>query len=442
MNSNFEIKATSVSYKGMRDENEDQFEINTNMSPNFFAVYDGHGGEEVSNFLKQNLSSRFKNQNLPMKKSDVYSIFNKVQKDLIQKNKKIAEEVGSTCLCVLQQDDKLNIINCGDCRCVISNNKRANQITRDHKPEDVEEKARLTKIKGKHELYLDEGIWRIGPLSVSRSFGDTDTAPYIIQKPDVFTYTITDKDDFAIIACDGLWDVMSNQDVINFVHNNPQNTVRKLGSEALRRGTTDNISIILLQFNHTQNQNKVLKQFGGKSASKPVNKTSSRSSQPASKPVNKSSSRSSQSADKSTNQSSSRRSQSGGNIHDKSSSKSSQSGGKPVNKSSSRSSQSVSKPVNKSSSRSSQSASKSVNKSSSRSLQSGRKPVNKSSSRISQSGGNPVNESSSRSSQSASKSANKSSSRSLQSGDNSANKPRSRNSKSTSKSTNKTVSKK
>ena len=423
MNSNFEIKATSVSYKGMRDENEDQFEINTNMSPNFFAVYDGHGGEEVSNFLKQNLSSRFKNQNLPMKKSDVYSIFNKVQKDLIQKNKKIAEEVGSTCLCVLQQDDKLNIINCGDCRCVISNNKRANQITRDHKPEDVEEKARLTKIKGKHELYLDEGIWRIGPLSVSRSFGDTDTAPYIIQKPDVFTYTITEKDDFAVIACDGLWDVMSNQDVINFVHNNPQNTVRKLGSEALRRGTTDNISIILLQFNHTQNQNKVLKQFGGKSASKPVNKTSSRSSQSA----NKSSSRSSQPASKPIN---------------KTSSKSSKSASKPVNKTSSKSSQPASKPVDKTSSKSSQSASKSVNKSSSRSSQSGGKPVNKSSSRRSQSGGKPVNKSSSRSSQSASKPANKSSSRSSQSGDNSANKPRSRSSKSTSKSDNKTVSKK
>ena len=270
MISNVQVKATSVSYKGLRSQNEDQFDINTSNSPNLYAIYDGHGGEEVSSFLKTNLPKHFKNQSLPIKKKNVYNIFDNLQKELITKNKKIAEEVGSTCLCVLQDKNKLNIINCGDCRCIISTNKKAQQITVDHKPNELNERKRLLKIKGKEKLYLDEDIWRIGPLSVSRSFGDTDTAPYIIQKPDIFTHTITKNDDFMVIACDGLWDVMSNQEVVNFVRNNPSNTVRKLGSEALRKGTTDNISIILLEFNHPLmvNNNTTKQSAGSKTVSR------------------------------------------------------------------------------------------------------------------------------------------------------------------------------
>ena len=67
----------------------------------------------------------------------------------------------------------------------------------------------------------------------------------LISTPEIHEFTLTNRDNYIVLACDGLWDVMSNQEVVNFIHNNPHNTVRKLGSEALRKGTTDNISIII-----------------------------------------------------------------------------------------------------------------------------------------------------------------------------------------------------
>jgi len=254
MNSNIQLKATSVSYKGLREENEDQYDIQLESNPKLFAIYDGHGGVDVSSYLKKELPKYFKNKELPIKKSDIYKSFNELQNELIKNNPTNAQDMGSTCLCALQQNNKLEIINCGDCRCVIGNNKKGIQITTDHKPNEQNEKQRLSKIKGDEEIYLDEDIWRIGPLSVSRSFGDTDTAPYITSKPDIFTYKLNSGDDFMILACDGIWDVMTNKQVVDFIYKNPQNTVRKLASHALKLGSTDNISAIIVYFDNNVNQ--------------------------------------------------------------------------------------------------------------------------------------------------------------------------------------------
>ena len=59
---NKSIKVTNVSYKGHRSNNEDELYINTENNPNIFSIYDGHGGSEVSEFLKKNIPSHFKNK--------------------------------------------------------------------------------------------------------------------------------------------------------------------------------------------------------------------------------------------------------------------------------------------------------------------------------------------------------------------------------------------
>jgi len=99
-------------------------------------------------------------------------------------------------------------------------------------------------------------------LSVSRAFGDMDAAPFVTHKPDIFKYTLKRNDKFLILGCDGLWDVLSNQDVINFILNkmdetpklnnissySKSNISQSLAEYAIKQGSTDNVSIIIIFF--------------------------------------------------------------------------------------------------------------------------------------------------------------------------------------------------
>ena len=103
--------------------------------------------------------------------------------------------------------------------------------------------------------------WRIGDLSVSRAFGDKDAAPYVTAKPDIYRHKIKKSDKFMILACDGFWDVFDNQDAVNMVLglaydlrsgkriNNKVNIAKVLANAALEKGSTDNITIIVVFFN-------------------------------------------------------------------------------------------------------------------------------------------------------------------------------------------------
>ncbi|MDA9673882.1 protein phosphatase 2C domain-containing protein, partial [bacterium] len=259
------IKTYSASYKGLRDSNEDFHNIIIGKKSNLFAVYDGHGGSDVSKFLKEKIPEYLTDTELPIKKIDIYKIFANISKDL--KNNKLinSTDTGSTCLCAIQHNNKLQLMNCGDSRAILSSGKKAIQLTIDHKPNEINEKNRLQKIKGNEKIYKDDGIWRIGDLAVSRSFGDFDTSPYITSKPEITTYEITNKDKFLILACDGLWDVVSNSEAIRFVYQNPNDTARKLASYALKKGSSDNISIIIVMFEHQHNL------IGGKNSSASIN---------------------------------------------------------------------------------------------------------------------------------------------------------------------------
>ena len=145
----------------------------------------------------------------------------------------------------------MNIINLGDCRLVIVySNGTCKQVTTDHKPDDPKEKIRIEKIGG--EVYADsEGTIRVGDLSVSKAFGDGDNAPYISQKPDVFYKKITDQTEYIVMGCDGLWDVIENKDLFKLLNKfkakNSKNLAIDLAQEALNRGTTDNVSAIIIE---------------------------------------------------------------------------------------------------------------------------------------------------------------------------------------------------
>ena len=145
----------------------------------------------------------------------------------------------------------MNIINLGDSRLsIVYTNGTSSAITRDHKPDDSIEKSRIEKMGG--NIYKDsESVVRIGDLSLSRAFGDGDNAPYISQKPDVFYKKITLDTKYIIMGCDGLWDVINSEEIGQIINtitkSNPENLAVELANLAVVKGSTDNISIIVIE---------------------------------------------------------------------------------------------------------------------------------------------------------------------------------------------------
>jgi len=89
----------------------------------------------------------------------------------------------------------------------------------DHKPNRGDERERILKLGGKITYNKYSNIHRVGGvLAVSRAIGDLQLHPYVICEPEIITKTIENQDLFVILASDGLWDVMSNEDVAMFVY--------------------------------------------------------------------------------------------------------------------------------------------------------------------------------------------------------------------------------
>jgi serine/threonine protein phosphatase PrpC len=261
----------SFSLQGKRDSNEDQHigvinlnNIDKTINPvNFVGVFDGHGGKLVSKFLKMNLPVyilKKNNINIYDQKNSLTSnffgkLFDKMQNELIKHHPVAVKRCGSTALCGVMYKNSKNtnyiwIANVGDSRAVLCNHmNKSIQLSKDHKPHHTPEKKRIEHLGGKIEF---DGVdWRVGDLSLSRAIGDLDNTPYVTHKPELFRYRLNKKDKFIIFACDGLWDVVSNNDAVNFVNilltkKYTGNIARKLAEFAITKGSYDNVTVSIL----------------------------------------------------------------------------------------------------------------------------------------------------------------------------------------------------
>lgn len=265
------MKIHFTSVKGRRDANEDRHNIiiningdNLEINPiNLFGIYDGHGGSWVSSYLEKNLPNYYLNKKFtpPFLSNYHNQVFEIVQSQLLKNPDNYGYSMGSTCLLNIMYKFEnaihMNIVNLGDSRmAIVYKNFDSKQITTDHKPDDINEKKRLETMGG--DVYQDsEGVCRIGDLSLSRAFGDEDNAPYISQKPDVFYKTIGADTKFIVMACDGLWDVIESADIGKIIkkiidtdtntNTNTKNIAIELANYALLKGSTDNVSIIIIE---------------------------------------------------------------------------------------------------------------------------------------------------------------------------------------------------
>ena len=279
---------------GIKKTNQDNFFIYKNFLNNnnysYIGVCDGHGifGQDISsylvNYLPQNLSTDLLNQSI----KNIYSeklekISQNIESSFIQTNFKLNNDEridstysGSTCSSIIFTPKKLISINVGDSRCIMGkyNNEKwyPKILTKDHKPNLPEEKERIISSGGKVEPYKDnfgnfagpDRVWKkegdIPGLAMSRSFGDEIGHEVgVIVNPDIQEYEFVNEDKFIVLASDGIWEFISNEEVINIVkdfylNNDIKGAVEFLYKEASKRWIMeeeiiDDITVILVFLN-------------------------------------------------------------------------------------------------------------------------------------------------------------------------------------------------
>ena len=238
---------------GVKKINQDNFFIYKNFldSPDiiFLGVCDGHGmfGQDVSgylvNHLPQNLNNAFLKENIKSisAQKDYEQITSVMSLTFVQTNINLVNDdkvdstfSGTTCSSLLFCPEKIITANVGDSRCVMGKfdgkNWKALNITRDHKPNEEDEKKRIIEKGGRIEAYKDEEGDYAGPervwlkaedvpgLAMSRSFGD-DIAHTVgvVSQPEIFEYKLLNEDKFIMLASDGIWEFISSDECVNIV---------------------------------------------------------------------------------------------------------------------------------------------------------------------------------------------------------------------------------
>eukprot|EP00871_Galdieria_phlegrea_P003543 jgi/Galph1/418/GphlegSOOS_G5248.1 len=218
----------------------------------FFGVYDGHGGRAAVEVIEIILHKFLEEE---LEKTGGADPARALANAYLRADKILEEKrflyVGATAVtCYIKTSGKNRVLFCanvGDSRAVLSRNGKALRLSYDHKASDAMEVDRITKDGGYIIMKRVNGV-----LSVSRALGDHAMKSVVIGEPYVTSETLTEDDKFLILACDGLWDVVEDQEVVNFVmhlHINGldvQNISERLVRLALDRGSTDNISVMVI----------------------------------------------------------------------------------------------------------------------------------------------------------------------------------------------------
>lgn len=190
----------------------------------FFAVYDGHGGAKVAQHSSKHLHHRIINQP-DFKQGNIESAIRKgyieFDHEMLQDDEIREDLAGTTAVCVIIKEKKLFCGNVGDSRAIGSVNGKVEILSVDHKPNNDDERKRITAAGGWVEFNRVNGN-----LALSRALGDfifkrnsdkRAEEQVVTAAPDVITKTITGDWEFILIACDGIWDVLTNEEALSFV---------------------------------------------------------------------------------------------------------------------------------------------------------------------------------------------------------------------------------
>lgn len=162
--------------------------------------------------------------------------FKQTHEDLLKRNFD-SQSSGSTACTLLINGKRIFLANIGDsrailCSCNTNSNWKVSQLTKDHKPNDREEKDRIITANGKiKRLFNEDNTKEIGPyrvwfqdetngpgLAMSRSLGDTSAKEIgVLAEPDIYEYCLNSNDKFIIIASDGVWEYITCEEALDIV---------------------------------------------------------------------------------------------------------------------------------------------------------------------------------------------------------------------------------
>ena len=302
------------SMKGWRQSQEDSILVKLNIGPNksthIFGIFDGHGGREVSKFISNHFVEEFlnnKNYNKGDIKQCLKETFLNLDKKLLEQSSmqemtedhylfmqefnlkeneseiSIVEENGyryiedisyvrgsAAIILVIHNHTELYFANLGDSRGIIIRKENIFvKMTNDHKPNNKEERIRIKKAGSK---ILDDRV--SGLLNMSRSFGDfqfklrkdlKQEEQAVSACPEISFMRRTKKELFIVLACDGVWDCINNNQIAQFFYNRVNREPKKklslviadlfniiLADSPMKEKGTDNMSCILIQLKNPE----------------------------------------------------------------------------------------------------------------------------------------------------------------------------------------------
>ena len=223
----------------MEDAHTDMAALNQDLQEwSFFGIFDGHAGSNASLYCAENLlgcvlsNDGFKAalKSGPMS-PDLEQLKTGIKEGFFEVDKAMRElpnwsngddKSGTTAVTTMITPKQLIFANCGDSRAILCSSGKVTFHTVDHKPSNPDEKNRIEKAGG------SVMIQRVnGSLAVSRALGDfeykmdheLDPAEQLVSpEPEIFVVERRNKlDEFIVIGCDGIWDVMTNEEVAEYI---------------------------------------------------------------------------------------------------------------------------------------------------------------------------------------------------------------------------------
>ena len=286
---NNRVRYGTCEMQGWRNTMEDAKLVNLNIDDQtmLFGVFDGHGGKEVAEFVSRHFcielvnNRAFKDGNYEQALKDTFLRMDELLRtpEGLKETLRIARDLpdnypvqpdasqmmaGCTSVVALIHGSTIYVANAGDSRCVVNRDGRALEMSIDHKPELPGERDRILKAGG----MVEDGRV-MGNLNLSRSIGDLEykrnnSLPakdqMITAFPEVKIEQLGNRDLFMVLACDGVWDMLTSQECINFVAqriNNKSLTViaeetldRCLAPDIASSGGLgcDNTTIVVVEF--------------------------------------------------------------------------------------------------------------------------------------------------------------------------------------------------
>ncbi|KAL4347881.1 hypothetical protein GQ457_17G024340 [Hibiscus cannabinus] len=243
------------SFRGKRATMEDCYDIKISKINGrtvcLFGIFDGHGGSRAAEYLKQHLFEKLMKhpQFMTDTKLAISETYQQTDADFLDSGRDPYRDDGSTASTAVLFGNHLYVANVGDSRTIISKAGKAIPLSEDHKPNRSDERKRIESAGG---VVMWAGTWRVGGvLAMSRAFGNRMLKQYVVAEPEIQDQEIDEEFELLVLASDGLWDVVPNEDAVSLAQGEePETAAIKLTETAFNRGSADNITCIVVRFHH------------------------------------------------------------------------------------------------------------------------------------------------------------------------------------------------